>query len=59
MNDKPKRGGAREGAGAPKKAETVVKTYRCRPDEVERVKTAIKKEIARIRRGTPKPPFSA
>ena len=47
---KDKRGGPRLGAGAPKKTETVVKTYRCRPHEVEPIKAAIKREIAKLRK---------
>jgi hypothetical protein len=49
MNDNPKRGGARIGAGAPKKPGTIVRSYRCYPHEETAIKAAIKKEIARLR----------
>jgi hypothetical protein len=52
MNDKPKRGGKREGAGAPKKAETVVRSYRCMPDEIPYIKSVIKKAITELRLNT-------
>jgi hypothetical protein len=56
MNDKPKRGGKRIGAGRKTERPTVVKTYRCYPEEVPAIKAAIKKEIAKLRKGKPKPP---
>jgi hypothetical protein len=51
-----KRGGAREGAGRKQGKETVVKTYRCYPEEVPAIKAAIKKEITKLRKSKPKPP---
>jgi hypothetical protein len=56
MNDKPTRGGIRPGAGRKTERETVVRSYRCYPEEVPQVKAAIKKEISKIRKGKPKPP---
>jgi hypothetical protein len=56
MSDKPKRGGKREGAGRKTERETVVRSYRCYLEEVAPIKDAIKKEIAKLRKGKPKPP---
>ena len=56
MNDKQKRGGKREGAGAPKKPETKVIPFRLRLDEIDHIKRIVKKEVAKLRKGKPKPP---
>jgi hypothetical protein len=55
---KQNKGGKREGAGRKQERPTVVKTYRCYPEEVAPIKTAIKKEIAKLRKGKPKPPLN-
>jgi hypothetical protein len=44
-----KRGGKREGAGRKHGKETVVKTYRCYPEEVETIKAAISKVKKQLR----------
>ncbi len=54
--NKSTRGGAREGAGRKTERETVVRSYRCYPEEVPQIKAAIKEEICKIRKGKPKPP---
>lgn len=56
MMNKPIRGGKREGAGRKPERETVVRSYRCYLEEVPAIKTAIKKEISKLRKGKPKPP---
>jgi hypothetical protein len=56
MNDKPKRGGTREGAGAPKKPETKVVPFRLRLNEIDHIRKVVKKEVAKLRKGKPKPP---
>jgi len=47
--DKPKRGGKREGAGAPKKPPTKIITFRVRLDEVQPIRELVKTEIKKIR----------
>jgi hypothetical protein len=56
MENKSKRGGSRPGAGRKAERETMVRSYRCYPEEVPAIKAAIKKEIAKLRKGKPKPP---
>lgn len=56
MNDKPKRGGQREGAGAPKQPETKVITFRLRLNEIDHIRNVVKKEVVKLRKGKPKPP---
>ena len=51
--DKKPRGGSRPGSGRPTKKATVVKTYRCYPEEVDPIKAAIKAEVNRLRSVTP------
>jgi hypothetical protein len=49
MTDKPKRGGARPGAGRPKAPPTVKIQVRVRVNEVQPVRAAIKETVKKLR----------
>lgn len=51
-----KRGGAREGAGRKEEPETKVIPFRLRLNEIDHIKSIVKKEVAKLRKGKPKPP---
>jgi hypothetical protein len=55
LNDKPKRGGARKGAGAPKKEPTKVVTFRVKLWQESAVRAAVKQVTQQTLSSLPSP----